>query len=333
MTHSIRPDEEGRGISRRQFLLGSGALVGAAALLRVPGLTLGQRAGVQAAAAAQLNNDMDILMFALTLEHLEDAAYRTVNASGLLSGQVADYFKSFGEHEHAHVVALTDVISKMGGTPVAEQASYNLPKLNTQDEVIKFFAQVEEVGAGAYLGAAPLLQDKQLLAAAAAIHNVEAQHASTLRAVMGDTEPAPAFATGLTYQQVINAVTPLLSATAPPAATGGAYTYENPAPSLDVARMDVAALASTATMVYFAETRHTLAGPLLTYWQGHGGLPMFGYPITEAFRGKNPTDGKEYVQQYFQRTRLEWHPEYKGTDSEVLLGLLGAEQLGLNVCK
>ncbi len=332
MSNSIRPEEEGRGISRRQFLVGSGALMGAAALLRVPGLSFGQQAGVKAAAAAQLNSDMDILMFALTLEHLEDAAYRAANSSGLLSGSVAEYFKAFGDHEHAHVVALTDVITKLGGKPVAEQPSYNLPKFNNQDEVVKFFAQVEEVGAGAYLGAAPLLQSKDLLAAAAAIHNVEAQHASTLRAVMGDAEPAPAFGSPLTYAQVIAAVTPLLAATAPPA-TGKAYTYENPAPSLDVARMDVAAMTSTATMIYFAETRHTVAGPLLAYWQRHGGLPMFGYPITEAFMGKNPTDGKDYVQQYFQRTRLEWHPEYKGTDSEVLLGLLGAEQLGLGVCK
>ncbi len=332
MSNSIRPEEEGRGISRRQFLVGSGALMGAAALLRVPGLSFGQQAGVKAAAAAQLNSDMDILMFALTLEHLEDAAYRAANGSGLLSGSVAEYFKAFGDHEHAHVVALTDVINKLGGKPVAAQASYNLPKFNNQDEVVKFFAQVEEVGAGAYLGAAPLLQSKDLLAAAAAIHNVEAQHASTLRAVMGDAEPAPAFGSPLTYAQVIAAVTPLLAATAPPA-TGKAYTYENPAPSLDVARMDVAAMTSTATMIYFAETRHTVAGPLLAYWQRHGGLPMFGYPITEAFMGKNPTDGKDYVQQYFQRTRLEWHPEYKGTDSEVLLGLLGAEQLGLGVCK
>ncbi len=211
MSNVILPHNEGQGISRRQFLIGSGALAGAAALFGAGALTPGQLGGIKIAQAAGLNSDMDILMFALTLEHVEDAAYRAVNASGLLSGQVADYFKTFGDHEHAHVVALTDVITKLGGTPVAEQASYSFPSFKSQDEVVKFFAQVEEVGAGAYLGAAPLLQNKDLLGAAAAIHNVEAQHASVLRAVMGDAQPSPAFGAPLTYDQVIAAVSPLLA--------------------------------------------------------------------------------------------------------------------------
>jgi hypothetical protein len=29
--------------------------------------------------------------------------------------------------------------------------------------------------------------------------------------------------------------------------------------------------------------------------------------------------------QYFERNRFEWHPEYAGTPSEVLLGLLGVD--------
>lgn len=215
MSQVILPVEEGQGISRRQFLAGSGALLGAAALVGVAGLSPAQRVGAHMAAAAQLNSDMDILMFALTLEHVEDAAYRAVNASGLLSGNVASYFKTFGEHEHAHVVALTDVIKSLGGSPVAEQAAYSFPTLTSQDAVLQFFAQVEEVGAGAYLGAAPLLKNKDLLGAAAAIHNVEAQHASTLHAVLGDAQPAPAFGTPLAYSDVIAAVGPLLAAPGP----------------------------------------------------------------------------------------------------------------------
>ncbi len=223
MSNLIQPDDEGNvnGISRRKFLMGSGAVVGAAALFGVGGLSRGELLGVQIASAQSLNSDMDILMFALTLEHIEDAAYRAVNASGLLSGKVAEYFKTFGDHEHAHVVALTDTITKLGGTPVAEQASYNFPSFGSQDDVVKFFTVVEEVGAGAYLGAAPLIQDKALLAAAASIHDVEGQHAATLHAVMGDAEPSPAFAAPLTLQQVLSAVTPLLGTagggtTAPP---------------------------------------------------------------------------------------------------------------------
>ncbi|MGI8586338.1 MAG: ferritin-like domain-containing protein [Chloroflexia bacterium] len=229
MSNVILPGDSGHGISRRQFLIGSGALAGTLAFFGMAGLNPARAAGLHMASAAGLNSDMDILLFALTLEHVEDAAYRAANGSGLLSGKVADYFKAFGDHEHAHVVALTDTINKLGGTPVAEQAAYNFPSFGSQDDVVKFFAQVEEVGAGAYLGAAPLLQNKDLLAAAVSIHNVEAQHASTLRAVMGDAMPTPAFGSPLTYDQVLAAVGPLLQAPAAPTAAPAPTSAPAPA--------------------------------------------------------------------------------------------------------
>jgi uncharacterized protein len=87
-------------------------------------------------------------------------------------------------------------------------------------------------------------------------------------------------------------------------------------------------LASVATGVLFPQTGHTLAAPFLGYWQGNGGLPVFGYPISEAFSEKSPTDGKTYRVQYFERNRLEYHPEAVGTAYEVQLGLLGKQFYG-----
>jgi hypothetical protein len=77
---------------------------------------------------------------------------------------------------------------------------------------------------------------------------------------------------------------------------------------------------------YFKETGHTLNGTFLKYWQQHGGLAVFGYPISEPFQELSSTDGKIYIVQYFERNRFELHPENAGTDYEVLLGLLGSEQ-------
>ncbi|MCC6628976.1 MAG: peptidoglycan hydrolase [Chloroflexi bacterium] len=74
---------------------------------------------------------------------------------------------------------------------------------------------------------------------------------------------------------------------------------------------------------YFPETRHTLQGPFLRYWQASGGLARFGYPLTEEFTEANPQDGRTYTVQYFERARFEHHPELKGTPYEVLLGHLG----------
>ena len=61
------------------------------------------------------------------------------------------------------------------------------------------------------------------------------------------------------------------------------------------------------------------------YWQNNGGLPLFGYPITGERLEKSPTDGKQYIVQWFERARFEFHPEYQGTEAEVLLGLLGSQ--------
>ena len=77
----------------------------------------------------------------------------------------------------------------------------------------------------------------------------------------------------------------------------------------------------------FDATAHTLRGAFARYWTAHGGLPVFGYPITEEFEEVSPTDGRTYRVQYFERNRFEHHPELAGTAYEVLLGLLGAEAL------
>jgi spore germination protein YaaH len=81
----------------------------------------------------------------------------------------------------------------------------------------------------------------------------------------------------------------------------------------------------TSYRVYFAQTGHTLSNVFKRYWDKYGGLAQFGYPWTEEFQEVNPSDGKTYTVQYFERNRFEYHPEYAGTQYEVLLGLLGRQ--------
>jgi hypothetical protein len=81
---------------------------------------------------------------------------------------------------------------------------------------------------------------------------------------------------------------------------------------------------------YFPETRHTLRGPFLAYWQAHGGLAQFGYPLSEEVAERNPADGKTYTVQYFERNRFEYHPENR-PPYDVLLGLLGRDALARRV--
>jgi hypothetical protein len=78
---------------------------------------------------------------------------------------------------------------------------------------------------------------------------------------------------------------------------------------------------------YYIETGYDLCPPFRQFWNTNGALPVFGYPITRARDELSLTDGKTYQTQYFERERLEYHPENRGTPYEVLLGLLGAEDL------
>ncbi len=79
-----------------------------------------------------------------------------------------------------------------------------------------------------------------------------------------------------------------------------------------------------APAVYFPQTGHNLSGKFLEYWQSHGGLSINGYPITEPAIERS-TNGKQFMVQWFERTRMELHPENAGSPYEVLLGLLGRQ--------
>jgi hypothetical protein len=69
-----------------------------------------------------------------------------------------------------------------------------------------------------------------------------------------------------------------------------------------------------------------VCGAFLAYWRANGGLAQQGLPLTGLFAEVNPSDGREYVVQYFERARFEWHPESADPRYQVLLGLLGREQ-------
>jgi len=85
--------------------------------------------------------------------------------------------------------------------------------------------------------------------------------------------------------------------------------------------------ASTTESDCFPETSHSLSGTFRAFWQANGGLAAFGYPISEEFRELNADTGEVYTVQYFERARFEYHPEYAGTEYEVLLGRLIGNQL------
>lgn len=66
---------------------------------------------------------------------------------------------------------------------------------------------------------------------------------------------------------------------------------------------------------------HVLGHGFKAFWDKFGGLPLFGYPITEEVSVNGLTV------QYFERARFEWHPGSDPSRFDVMLGLVGAELL------
>jgi hypothetical protein len=71
---------------------------------------------------------------------------------------------------------------------------------------------------------------------------------------------------------------------------------------------------------YYPQTGHTLSYAFLLYFDSHGGLDIFGYPITELLMEQGT------VVQYFQRAKMEWHPE-NPISHQITLGNLGDEYI------
>ncbi len=80
---------------------------------------------------------------------------------------------------------------------------------------------------------------------------------------------------------------------------------------------------SDANCSYYAATGHRLCFGFRDYWNAHGGLATFGYPISEEFQQNGVTV------QYFQRQRFEYHPQ-NSPEWRIEGGLLGTQVYQMN---
>jgi rubrerythrin len=160
-------------------------------------------AGNDALAAAQKGKggaagaDADILNTALGAELEAVAAYQVGAESGLLQKPVLDLAVQFQGHHKAHADLLAQTVRKLGGNPVQgkKPADYKFPtdKLKSQADVLRFAAGLEKGAVSAYLGAVPVLKDRELAKAAASILGDEAMHWAVLRQALGENPVPDAF--------------------------------------------------------------------------------------------------------------------------------------------
>jgi hypothetical protein len=191
------------GMSRSSFIirgaLAAGAAYGAGAVAPF----------VTNAFAASGSADIDILNFALTLEYLETAFYKEKGPTVGLSGQAKALASSFGDEEAEHVAALTKAITAAGGTPV-KKPKFVFPVKDSAG-FLKLAYVLENTGVGAYNGAGPSLKNKQYLAAAGSIVQIEARHAASIALLTGmPITPSGGFDKPLTKSQVLAKAGPLI---------------------------------------------------------------------------------------------------------------------------
>ncbi len=160
-------------------------------------------------------DDVEVLNYALTLEHLEAAFYVQVVAGGKLTGNVLKYLTVIRDHEVAHVQAISQGLSQGGATPVKARASYDFSKLgdmSTQAGILKIAAILEATGVGAYNGAAREITSKTILGVAGSIVAVEARHTGLINALVDpNANPTPkAFEAVTKPADVLAAVGPVL---------------------------------------------------------------------------------------------------------------------------
>ena len=231
-----RPNSEETVQFRREFL------AGAATVLGVAGAAVLKGQSTPPTMTPSPANDLNLLNYALTLEHLEATFYTqglgrfssadfqradfytalqrgsgidasTAPLSGATGGGLVQdiyaYLTIIRNHEQQHVRTLETVIRGLGGTPVVAPR-FNLA-FNSVDEFIVTAAALENTGVSAYNGAIPLMFNSDLVTASATIATVEARHASYLNRLRGMNPFPDAFDMGKTMAEVLAIAAPFIA--------------------------------------------------------------------------------------------------------------------------
>jgi rubrerythrin len=158
--------------------------------------------------------DLEIVQYALTLEHLETDFYNAAIESGAIKDKaLAKAATMIRDNEQEHVDALTATVKQLGGTPEKPKTDFTSVIEGGEKKILATAAEVENLGAAAYLGQAGRIKSKDVLAAALSIHSVEGRHAAALNSVVGKTiVPDGAFAKPASMEEVLPKVKPFLAA-------------------------------------------------------------------------------------------------------------------------
>lgn len=117
-------------------------------------------------------------------------------------------FRSIQDHENDHVDFLVNVL----GEDARPKPTFKNLKTSSYNSFVNLTMAFENTGVGAYLGAAPVINSPEYLAAAGSIMTVEARHAGWVNVYLNEqiTLGNASFEMPLTPEQVVAAVSPYL---------------------------------------------------------------------------------------------------------------------------
>jgi hypothetical protein len=205
--------EFGRARSRRDFFK-SLAVAGAGAT--AASMLLSGKASAQ-------TTDLDILNFALTIEYFEsEVFYPAALNAGILSADAKTVVAQLVDIEVQHRDALIDLIKSLGGTPV-NRPKFAIPDyvLASEGAFLETALAQELTDVGAFLGAAPMIQSPDVLAAAGSIAGVEGENVVAVRRLLGLVPYAnEAFPAAVTMEEALAELSPFVVGGTMPS-TGG----------------------------------------------------------------------------------------------------------------
>jgi hypothetical protein len=173
-----------RETSRRNFLKTAAWAGAALSAAGIGGFGVAVRqANAQAAPYTTYEGlgDVAILQFAYLLEELEGDFYRRGVNAGLFRDDFLTQIATIRDHEFAHADALAATIEDLGAeVPAVPEFTYPPGTFTDVVAFLELAATFEPVGIGAYSGAAPALQSKDILAAAVSIFQVECEHRTAI---------------------------------------------------------------------------------------------------------------------------------------------------------
>ena len=156
-------------------------------------------------------SDLDILNYALTLEHLENAFYQQGVANftakdfekyGMPNNTFSE-FQVISSHEKIHVDTLVSVINASYPGKFVPPCNYSFG-ITTVSEFVEIARALERTGVSAYLGRVADINLKAYLTAAATITTIEARHASFLNIISGISGMPQPFDTPLDPTSIVS---------------------------------------------------------------------------------------------------------------------------------